>query len=192
MLVVVMPGPVKRPATYEDLLQVPEHLVAEIIDGELITSPRPAIRHAHVGAALLTEIHGPFHQGRGPGGWWILFEPELHCQNDVLVPDIAGWRRERMPTLPDAAFITTAPDWLCEILSPRTEQIDRARKMRIYAREQVQCVWLVEPNARRIEVYAHVSGILALAATHRGDETASIEPFEAVPLELNRLWLPPA
>src|ERR671922_1878408 len=111
-------------ATYEDLLQVPDYLVAEIIDGELITSPRPAIRHAHTGAALLSALHSAFHQGQGgPGGWWILNDPELHFKNDVLVPDIAGWRRERLPALPDAAFFTMGPDWLCEILSPSTEQI---------------------------------------------------------------------
>lgn len=185
-----MSGSLKRPATYDDLLQVPDHLVAEIIDGELITSPRPATRQAHTGAALLSEIHGAFHQGHGPGGWWVLHEPELHFNNDVLVPDIAGWRRERLPSLPDAAFFTAAPDWLCEVLSPMTEHTDRARKMRMYAREQVKSVWLVEPIARRIEVYALVGDILALAATHRDDDVASIEPFDAVPLPLNRLWLP--
>jgi Uma2 family endonuclease len=179
----------KRPATYDDLLQVPEHLVAEIVDGELITSPRPAPRHAHVGAALLSAIHNPFHQGQGgPGGWWILFEPELHVKNDVLVPDIAGWRRERLPALPDTAFFTTAPDWLCEILSPSTEQLDRARKMRIYARERVKNVWLVHPVQRTLEVYGLVSGVWAPSATHRDDDVASIEPFDGTPLELTRLW----
>jgi Uma2 family endonuclease len=180
----------KRPATYDDLLAIPDHLVAEIIDGELVTSPRPAIRHANTGSALLSELHGPFHQGRGPGGWWILFEPELHFKNDVLVPDIAGWRRERLPVLPDAAFFTIAPDWLCEILSPATEHIDRARKTRIYAREGVKTLWLVDPCPRTIEVYVSIQGAWALARSHRGDAVVSIEPFEAVPLELGRLWSP--
>lgn len=184
---------VKRPATYDDLLEVPDHLVAEIIDGELVTSPRPATRHAHTGSALLSALHNPFHQGqRGPGGWWILNEPELHFKNDVLVPDIAGWRRERLPALPDAAFFTIAPDWLCEILAPSTQHLDRARKMRIYAREQVKTLSLVDPNLRTIEAHALVSGIFALASTHRGDEVGSIEPFDAVPLEMNRLWAPAA
>lgn len=182
---------VKRPASYDDLLQVPDHLVAEIIDGELITSPRPAVRHAHAGAALLSAIHNPFHQGQGgPGGWWILFEPELHFKNDVLVPDIAGWRRERLPVLPDAAFFTIAPDWLCEILSPATEHIDRARKTRIYGHEGVKTLWLVDPRPRTIEVYVSVRGVWALARSHQGDAVASIEPFDALPLEMGRLWTP--
>jgi Uma2 family endonuclease len=181
----------KRPATYDDLLQVPDHLVAEIIDGELITSPRPATRHAHAGAALLSAIHNPFHQGEGgPGGWWILFEPELHFKNDVLVPDIAGWRRERLPSFPDAAFITVAPDWVCEILSPSTEQVDRVRKARIYARERVKTMWLVNLGPKTIEVYTSISGMWTLVSTHAGNETAAIEPLDAVPLELARVWAP--
>lgn len=180
---------VKRPATYEDLLQVPDHLVAEILDGELVTTPRPALPHAQTYAALVAELHGPFSQGRGgPGGWWILAEPELHLQRDVVVPDLAGWRRETLPTIPDAAYITVPPDWVCEILSPSTEQIDRLRKLRIYGREGMNGIWLVNPIQRTLEIYTLLYGHWTLAATHGGEDTVRAEPFDAVPLELPRIW----
>ena len=113
-----MTKPLKKNATYADLCAVPENFVAEILEGELYAFPRPAIPHAHVAAVLGGELMGPFHRGRnGPGGWLILDEPELHFGADVLVPDIAGWRRERLPIRPDAAYLTLALDWLCEVLS---------------------------------------------------------------------------
>src|SRR3989442_11524607 len=128
----------RRRATYADLLEVPEHLVAEIIDGELITSPRPALPHALAASAMAADIGGPFGRPPGgrdvPGGWWILVEPELHLGGDVLVPDLAGWRRERVPTVPNAPAFELAPDWVCEVISPSTPRLDRARKRSVYAR----------------------------------------------------------
>src|SRR5687768_370509 len=135
-----MSGPTvtKRRATYEDLVQVPDHQVAEILDGELIVTPRPALRHAGASSMLGGHLVGPFQVGRGgPGGWWILDEPELHLADDIVVPDLAGWRHEHLPVVPDAAYLTLAPDWVCEVISPATERMDRSRKMRIYAREGV-------------------------------------------------------
>ena len=126
-----------RKATYEDLLAVPDHLIAEIIDGELVTSPRPASPHTLASSAVGSDLFGRFHRGVGtesPGGWWILDEPELHLGDDVLVPDLAGWRRERMPTVPTAAFFELAPDWVCEIVSPSSARYDRVIKQDIYAR----------------------------------------------------------
>jgi Uma2 family endonuclease len=129
-----MSEPVARRATYEDLLQVPEHLVAEIIHGQLVTHPRPAPRHARASSSLGDELVSPFDKGRGgPGGWWILDEPELHLGAHVLVPDLAGWRRERMRSLPDTAWFELAPDWVCEVLSPGTARLDRVEKLPIYA-----------------------------------------------------------
>src|SRR5206468_11525374 len=134
-----------RPATYQDLLALPEHVVGEIIGGELIVSPRPGPRHAVAASVLGGELVPPYHSGRGgPGGWWILFEPELHLGDDVLVPDLAGWRRERMPAVPDVPFFTLAPDCLCEVTSPATRALDRVRKMPIYARERVGHLWLLD------------------------------------------------
>lgn len=110
--------PEKRPAEYRDLFSLPDNLVGEIIDGELHTHPRPAPRHARASSSLGIEIGGPFDQGKGggPGGWWILDEPELHLGPDVVVPALAGWRRERLSRLPDTAWIEISPDWVCEVL----------------------------------------------------------------------------
>lgn len=181
--------PSKRAATYQDLLAVPEHLVAEIIDGELFTSPRSAPRHAVVNSGLGADLGGPYDRGRGgPGGWWILDEPELHLGRDVLVPDLAGWRRSRLPAMPSDAYFSLPPDWVCETLSPSTETIDRGKKLGIYAREGVTHLWLANPLTETLESYRLESGRWSLLATHAGDVEARVEPFEAVALELWRLW----
>jgi Uma2 family endonuclease len=141
------PTRTRQPATYEDLLNVPDHLVAEILDGDLYTTPRPAPRHADASSGSGAALRGPFDRGRGgPGGWRILDEPEWHLASDVLVPDLAGWRRERLPRLPEEAFFSLAPDWICEVLSPATAAIDRVKKLSIYGREGVPHAWLVDPN----------------------------------------------
>jgi Uma2 family endonuclease len=179
----------KRRATYEDLLGVPKHVVGEIIQGVLVTQPRPAARHALASSVLGSELTGPFHRGKGgPGGWILLDEPELHLQGDVLVPDLAGWRRTRMPELPDAAAFELAPDWVCEVLSPSTAAIDRAEKMPIYARERVPHVWLVDPIARTLEALRRDGAQWLLLGTWRDDALVRVEPFEAFDLELASLW----
>lgn len=187
--IMTRPGLAKRAATYEDLLKVPAHLVAEILEGELYATPRPAVLHAVAASALGSELGGPFHQGRGgPGGWWILHEPELHLGPDVVVPDLAGWRRTRLPLLSDVAAITVAPDWACEILSPSTEAVDRVPKLHIYAREGVGNVWLVNPKTHTLEVMRLANGAWVLIATFDGDASVHVEPFEVLPLDLFRLW----
>ena len=184
-----MGDPAKRRATYEDLRAVPENLVAEIIDGTLITMPRPASLHARASSRLGAELDGPFDRGKGgPGGWILLDEPELHLHGDVLVPDIAGWRRQRMPELPDAPAFELAPDWLCEVLSPSTTATDRAEKMPIYAREQVSHLWLVDPIARTLESYRLEQARWLLIGTWRDDAHVSTEPFSEFSLELASLW----
>jgi Uma2 family endonuclease len=183
-------APAKPRATYEDLLRVPDHLVAEILDGELFATPRPAAPHAYTAAQLVTTLGDPFSRGRGgPGGWIILFEPELHLHDDVVVPDLAGWRRERLPSVPDAPFLTLAPDWVCEILSPSTERMDRVQKLRIYARETVTHVWLINPRLHTLEVLRVEGERWSVVATHGGDDDqVTVEPFEAVPIELSQIW----
>ena len=183
----------RRRATYDDLMKVPDTKVAEIIDGELIVSPRPAFPHAHAGSVLGADLIGAFHRPpgdpKGPGGWWLLYEPELHLGADVIVPDQAGWRRERIPQLPNVAAYSEAPDWVCEVISPSTGRIDRSRKMRIYARERVGHLWLVDPLLRTIEVYRLEHDRWIVASVHGGAEVARIEPFEAIELEVGRWWL---
>ena len=183
----------KRRATYEDLMKVPDTMVAEIIDGELIATPRPASPHAAATTVLAGDLGTLFHRPpgdpEGPGGWWILFEPELHFGDDVLVPDVAGWRRERLPVLKNVAAFTLAPDWVCETVSPATGAIDRGRKMRIYAREGVRHLWLVDPLARTLETYRLEESRWIVAATHGGPEVVRAEPFDAIELRLARWWL---
>jgi Uma2 family endonuclease len=151
-----MPPAARRRATYQDVLDAPPHKVAQIIDGELIVMPRPAAPHASASSKLGWALGPAFDRKggspAGPGGWILLFEPAIHLGDDILVPDFAGWRRERMPALPDAAYFTLAPDWVCEVLSPSTAKLDRARKLPIYAREEIAHVWFVDPAARTLEV----------------------------------------
>jgi len=184
-----MADPARRRATYADLLAVPEPLIGEILDGELHTQPRPAPRHALVSSILGGELSGPFHRGRGgPGGWIILYEPELLLLDDVLVPDLAGWRRERMSGLPEGAAFELAPDWVCEVLSPSTAARDRNVKRRIYAREGVKWLWLIEPATQTLESFALDAGVWKVLGTWTGDERVRATPFEAVEIELSAFW----
>jgi Uma2 family endonuclease len=189
IMVAMAANPAKKSATYEDVLAAPEHLVAEVLDGELHTQPRPAFRHASFASSVLESLGPPFRRGRGgPGGWLILFEPELHLGRDILVPDIAGWRRERMPELPDVAFATLAPDWVCEVFSESTARIDRGVKRRIYAREGVRHLWLADPRAETLEVYRLENGRWVEIETFEGDAVVRAEPFDAIELALGELW----
>lgn len=181
--------PAERFATYEDLFDLPENIVGEIVNGRLVTHPRPAPKHAVAYSILGYELQGPFDRGRnGPGGWWILDEPEIHLDGDILVPDIAGWRRERMPKLPQTAWFDLAPDWLCEILSPSTARVDRVEKLPIYARWGVKHVWLIDPDLRTLEAYENVDGRWLLVATLKDDDPVSLAPFDAISFSLGGLW----
>ena len=188
-----MPVTARRRATYEDLLAVPDHLVAEILDGELVTSPRPASPQVLAAGRVFRDVSGRFDGpagGDGGGGWWVLFEPELHLRDDIVVPDLAGWRHERMPSFPNVPFFELAPDWACELASPSTARIDRARKMSVYARERVGHVWLVDALAHTLEVFRLEDTRWVLAAVHGGDAKIRPEPFEAFEVDLARWWPP--
>ena len=176
-------------ATYQDVLDAPCHRVAEIVAGRLYTHPRPAMPHAHAGSSLGYDLSGPFRFGRGgPGGWWIIDEPEMHFDEDVLVPDLAGWRRERMPEFPDTAYVTLVPDWVCEVLSPSTRKLDLCGKRPVYAREGVANLWLVDPTARTLEAFELREGHWVLIATAADADPVSIPPFDAVTFSLADLW----
>jgi Uma2 family endonuclease len=178
-----------RRATYADLAAVPEHLRAQIVDGELVVTPRPGARHAAAASALGEELGPPFKRGRGgPGGWLILFEPELHLGEHVLVPDLAGWHRERLPQVGDEAFFTLVPDWVCEVLSPSTAGLDRVRKLPVYGHAGVHHVWLVDPAARTLEVLERQSEQWLLLAAYEGGLRVRAAPFDAIELDLGVLW----
>lgn len=180
-----------REATYEDLLALPEHLTGEIINGELYTQPRPTPAHARASSALGAKYVPPFDFGdNGPGGWVILDEPELHLGDrpHIIVPDIAGWKRTRMPRLPETAWFETAPDWVCEVISPSTAGKDRVKKMPLYAEFGVQHLWLVDPAERTLEAYRLLEGQWLRIGAWVDDDIARIEPFAAVELTLTTLW----
>ncbi|KYF87523.1 hypothetical protein BE18_20935 [Sorangium cellulosum] len=191
------PAEKQRRATYADLEAVPPNKVAELVRGTLHVFPRPAPRHARASSRLGGKLSGPFDLGEGgPGGWHILDEPELHFSDpnapgeiDALVPDLAGWRVERMPELPQTAYFELAPDWICEVLSPSTEEVDRDEKMPIYAREGVRHAWLVDPIARTLEVYVlGEDRRWGPAMVHRDAARVRVEPFDAIELDLSVLW----
>jgi hypothetical protein len=184
-------GPQKKRATYQDVINAPEHMVAEIVGGVLHTHPRPRPAHAFAATSLSDEITSPFQKGRGgPGGWIILMEPELHLGEHVLVPDIAGWRRKNLPKLPETAWFETPPDWVCEILSPSTARLDRVEKSRIYAEFQIPHMWLVDPDAKTLEVFElqRKKGLWLLTATYADDAEVTAPPFAELPLNLGELW----
>ena len=179
----------ERLATYQDILDLPEHLIGEILHDQLYVQPRPAPKHTLAASAIGGEFVGPFHQGRGgPGGWWLLFEPELHLGRHVLVPDFAGWRRERMPRLPEEAYFTLAPDWVLEVLSPGTARTDRVIKMPIYAGEGVNWLWLIDPDLRTLEVYRRLEGHWLLEQTLQEDDEVAAPPFAEHRFALSDLW----
>lgn len=188
-----MSKPAKRPySLYARLEALPEHVIGEIINGRLHTQPRPAGPHALAASRLGADLEGPYGRGRGgPGGWWIIDEPEVHFVRDhvIAVPDIGGWRKERMPMVPQGHRFQVVPDWLCEILSPATAAFDRTEKMPIYAQYGVRYVWLLDPAARAMEVFELMDAQWIRRETFKGNEHVSAPPFREVSIDLSDLWV---
>jgi Uma2 family endonuclease len=178
-------------ATYQNIVALPENMTGQILFGVLHAHPRPAPKHTQAATTLGEELGPPFKRGRGgPGGWLILDEPELHLQRNVLVPDLAGWRRERMPEMPvDKAYFEMAPDWVCEVLSPSTAAIDRGDKARIYATQDVLHLWFVDPEAQTLEVLELDGATYRVKEVYSADAKIRAVPFDAIELELGLLWL---
>ena len=184
-----MAQPAVRVATYDDLLEVPDTKVAEIIDGELYVFPRPAGPHTFAASGLGGDLFSPFQRGRGgPGGWWIVDEPELHLGRHVLVPDLAGWRRERLLVYPEGPWLELPPDWICEVLSDATKRVDRIRKMPIYAEFGVEWAWLLDPVEQTLEVFRRQERHWLGVGSYEGPLEVRAEPFDAVSLDLGLLW----
>ncbi len=194
-------------------LALPATKVGQIVDGELYVQPRPRAAHARATAKLGARLDQRFDGGSPPGGWILLDEPELHLgarpfataseiagsgvardggpplTGDILVPDLAGWRRERLPEMPASGYFAVAPDWICEVLSPSTARLDRGKKLSAYGREGVPFVWLIDPDAQTLEVLTRgEDGRYTIAAVHSGDDVAFAVPFEVFGLELRALW----
>lgn len=180
-----------RDASYQNVVDAPEIMIAELIDGDMYAWPRPGGPHTRVSSALGMDIGTPYDRGHGgPGGWWILFEPELHLDGQVLVPDLAGWRRERMPEIPGDHRFVVPPDWVCEVISPSSEGVDRGKKMRIYAEFSVAWLWLVDPLVRLIQVFTLIDTRWSLTSTFTGEDTVRAEPFPEAAIGLGSIWGP--
>lgn len=179
----------KRKATYADIEALPEHLRGEIIDDELIVSPRPKPPHLFTAGRIYSQVDQRFGRDRKPGGWWIFAEPELHLGRQVLVPDIAGWRRERLAVPQAGVGFKVSPDWVCEVLSRSTHKLDRGKKRRAYARHEVAFLWLVDPIVRFVEVFRRQGDGWLLLTEHQDDDVARIPPFEDVEFRLAEWWL---
>lgn len=189
-----MSGAAQRLATYEDLLALPEDVRAEIVGGQIVTAPAPLPKHSKAQRALGAFVGGPFDDddGRGgPGGWWIFIEVDVALSaHDIVPPDLAGWRRDRLVDPGEQRPITVAPDWVCEILSPSTASRDRVQKRKLYADAGISHYWIVDLDARTLEAFALEAGRWVLVASHDDQATAAIPPFEAIQLEVGRLFLP--
>ncbi len=185
-----MSDPAKKPATYEDLYNIPENTIGEIINGELIVTPRPAPRHMTVVTILGEEIGPPYRRGRGgPGGWIFLDETEIRLGEDTVVPDLAGWKKERFPTELELNWIPVAPDWVCEVLSPSTFRNDKVRKMPIYAHHGVGHIWLIDPVAMTMDAFKLESGRWSLLASFSENDKVRVEPFREIEISLGDLWV---
>ncbi len=180
---------VQKRATYQDILDLPENIVGEILNGQLETHPRPAPKHLLAASSVGEELTGPFQKSRGgPGGWWILDEPECHIEDETFVPDLAGWRKERMPKLPDTAWFEVVPDWVCEVISPSSVRRDRVTKMAIYARLGIAHLWLIDPITQVFEAYQLHTGHWLLLAAYADADVVSIAPFAEHTFSLSVLW----
>ena len=185
-----MGEPARRKAVYEDLFKLPENMTGEILEGELHATPRPHSRHGRVATRLSVRIAAPYDFGDsgGPGGWVIIVEPELMLGEHVLVPDLAGWRQERLPSPPVNNWIDITPDWVCEILSPSTQSIDRVKKMPIYAAYGVAWLWLIDPIAKVLETFKLKEGAWTVLGNYAEKDVARAEPFPEAVIDLGELW----
>jgi Uma2 family endonuclease len=184
-----MPEVISKRATYADIEAAPEGMIAEIIDGELVMQPRPATRHNGAATNLIMTLGPPFQRGRGgPGGWLFLFENEVKFGDDLLVPDVAGWRTERLVDLPETNWISVRPDFVCEVLSRSTEKRDRTAKRRIYAEFGVPYYWLIDPRRQTLEAFELDGGEWQPIGNWRAADEVRARPFDELAFSLAELW----
>lgn len=182
--------PARKIATYDDLNNLPENMIGEIIDGELIASPRPSRDHVNASSILGGELIPPYRLGKGgPGGWIILVEPEIAFGDNIIVPDLAGWKKERFPVEEDHNWISVVPDWVCEIVSPSTASIDRVRKMGLYAIHRVHYYWIIDPISKTLEVFENENSRWVVIGSFEGNDKVKVLPFHEIEIDLSSLWL---
>ncbi len=186
----------KKIATYDDLYNLPDNMVGQIIDGKLVTTPWQSREHARASTILSAKLIAPYELGEnGPGGWIILYKLEVRLGDNIIVPDLVGWRNERFPIAEETNWVSVCPDWVCEIISPNTVRIDKTKKMPVYARYGVGYFWLIDPANRTLDVYKLESGKWMLLETHADNDKVRAEPFNEVEIDLGSLWfetIPPA
>ncbi|MCY1060669.1 Uma2 family endonuclease [Nannocystis sp. SCPEA4] len=186
----------RKLATYDDLLAYPSEVKTEIFDGEIHTQPSPLPGHGRAQLALGRYVGGPFDgDTQDPDGWWILQEIDVRFDgHNVVRPDVVGWRRARLPDPWGMRPIDVVPDWICEVLSPSTEKVDRVRKQHLYARHGVPYYWLVDPAERVLEAFVLDGAQWRIAGTYDDTALARIPPFDAIELPVGRLFppLPPS
>jgi Uma2 family endonuclease len=180
-------------ATAADLLAIPEpERFHEVIDGELVRKAAPSGPHGRAQSRVVAKIGGPYDRrpgGRAPGGWWIVTEVEIELEvRQVYRPDVTGWRRERLPELPDQTPITVRPDWVCEILSESNARNDLVRKMRGYHRAGVPHYWIVDPREQTLTVYRWTAEGFLLALAAERHERVRAEPFADIELFVGSLF----
>ena len=181
-------GP-KRPATYEDLLDVPDSLVAEIVDGGA-RDQFPA-RHSTRGCVSRFRarcIQCSMPRWRNPGGWVILFEPELHIVGRDPRPRHRRLASGTHAHPPRCGVHRDFADWVCEVLSPATAALDRTRKMRHYARAGVSHLWLLDPQPETLEVFRLDGDSWRLVTSVAGAVQIAAKPFDAIEMNLARIW----
>ncbi len=187
-----MAQPAVREASYADLVALPDNVVGEIIDGVLYSQPRPAPKHGVASSRAGARINLAFGNRQpsrdGPGGWWIVDEPECAIGPNVVVPDIAGWRRTTMPRLPETAQFMITPDWICEVVSTGTARKDRMLKLPKYVQAGVGWAWLIDPSARTVEVFENGGGRWIWVGTYDGDDPVAIAPFAEIEFDIGALW----
>jgi Uma2 family endonuclease len=180
----------KTKNVYEQWLELPDNITGEIISGNLIASPRPGPKHANVSSSLNVKVGGPYHHGDsgGPGGWLILFEPEIHINDDIVVPDFAGWKRERLSSPPDEPYFSVVPDWVCEILSPGSVKIDRVVKQQLYLNWSVNHYWIIDPILKSVEVLERSGAHWVIKGIYSENNKMRAVPFDSIEIDLSSLW----
>lgn len=185
-----MTEPARKRATYDDLYTIPKNMVGEIIDGDIVASPRPSRKHGYSASIIGNELGPPYNMGRGgPGGWIIIGEPEISFGDNILVPDLAGWKKERFPESEDHNWISISPDWVCEIISQGSIRIDRVEKMGIYVQHMVSYFWIIDPSNKTFEALKNEAGRWLIIGTYAEDDKVRAEPFQEIEIDLNCLWL---